>query len=810
MLKRISKLFACVSLAMLCNFAYGQHKLKTADKYYEKLAFFSAVKLYEDLGKEKNKPTPHILRRAAECNRILDRLEKSEKWYYKLMEKQSSVTENDLMSFIQVLKKNKKYVEVDPWIDALLKKNPSNSIGLDHKQNPNYFMELAAEPDRFTITQLALDSREHEFAASYYDNKYLVFSSTRKHMKVDKESLWKHDHFIELFKINLSEAVTTESPKKFEFPRETQMHEGPATFSQDGRTMFLTRSESVTQAVDGKDETLIRYNLFESTKDANGDWGELKAFPHNSDKYSMGHAALSLDGQDMYFASDMPGSVGDYDIWVCHRVGETWSKPENLGLKINTEAKEMYPFISEAGILYFASEGHAGLGGFDVYRTIPYGESNYTLPINLGAPVNTHLDDFAFITDKHEQNGFVSSNRDESKGLDDLFAVKINTPMKTILAGKVIRELDKSPIAMAKVYLLPKGGGTDTLGPIHTMDNGRFQFNIAPDKDYELIAKKPGLMHSPIKIGEVPANTFLLINDVEMREPTYAITGTILDGTTNQPLPDVLVKVEDRIGNDIIPVLTDENGQFNYPIPSKYHQSPIDYKVNITKDGFAPIGKKLTAQLTKPKEFIINATMDRTGSSPNYNNDIVYTNTTTSRTPKNDDDDSYFADDNDDVVNNDGKPSDNKDSDDGNNYTNYDDDVDFGSNDNDVADNDDAFNLENIYFDLDKWNIREDAIDNLEHVADLMTQYPSMVIEVDGHTDARATDRYNQYLSRKRAKETEQYLIAKGIHDYRIKRKRFGETRPVNECYDGTDCDENDHQLNRRVEFRILKIGARK
>ena len=186
-------------------------------------------------------------------------------------------------------------------------------------------------------------------------------------------------------------------------------------FSPDGKTL-----------ASGSSDKTVKLKLYRLVYLPNENrWGDqlIEAVPFNDREYSVGHAALTADGQTLYFASDKPGGYGGVDIYKSVRdQSGNWAAPTNLGPSINTSGDEMFPFVSNDGTLYFSSNGHLGLGGLDVFSaTAVSTKEGWSAPENLGFPINTNSDDFGYIIDKENKNGYFVSNRAGGKGDDDIY-----------------------------------------------------------------------------------------------------------------------------------------------------------------------------------------------------------------------------------------------------------------------------------------------------------------------------------------------------------------------------------------------------
>src|SRR5690606_15659442 len=228
----------------------------------------------------------------------------------------------------------------------------------------------------------------------------------------------------------------------------------------DEKTIYFTRNNYEGKLKkDGNGVNHLKlYSATAEEKDGKIKWGDIKELPFNSDNYSVGQPAVSKDGTKLYFVSDMPGTIGETDIFVVDILEDgNYGQPKNLGETINTTGREMFPYITDRA-LYFATDGYLGLGGLDVFETI-ITDGVFQKPINLGAPLNSSMDDFAYIVNEETNKGFVCSNRKSGKGDDDIYSFE-RTPIvcKQVIKGTVSEELTGERIAGATVVLYDDNG----------------------------------------------------------------------------------------------------------------------------------------------------------------------------------------------------------------------------------------------------------------------------------------------------------------------------------------------------------------
>ena len=267
----------------------------------------------------------------------------------------------------------------------------------------------------------------------------------------------------------------------------TKFHEGLVSFTPDGKTMYFSRESYFEK--DFQKDTLSNTHisqlyLFKATK-LGEDWDTIETLTLNSENYSVKNPSVSSDGNTLYFASNVPGGYGDFDIYkVAINKDGTLGEPENMGQKINTEGQEMFPYISSTDILYFSSNGHLGLGGLDVFFTKEI-DGNIAPIRNIGIPVNSNADDFAFIINEDTMEGFVSSNREGGKGSDDVYAIKKLQPLCDVLiTTTVLDDKTRKPLSGASVSLYDTDGRK--MATKTTNAEGLAEFIVACETDSKL------------------------------------------------------------------------------------------------------------------------------------------------------------------------------------------------------------------------------------------------------------------------------------------------------------------------------------
>jgi outer membrane protein OmpA-like peptidoglycan-associated protein len=321
-----------------------------------------------------------------------------------------------------------------------------------------------------------------------------VFTSARDTGGVSKNVFrWTNESFTNLYSAEIKEDGTLGSPEHFNKIINSKFHESTPVFTKDDKTMYFTRNNYLSgkKGKDSKEITLLK--IYKSTRNTEGEWDNVVALPFNSDSYSIAHPALSVNEKTLYFSSDMPGSIGQSDLFqVAINSDGSYGIPQNLGNTINTEGKETFPFISKDNQLYFASDGRPGLGGLDVYVANIESDTSFTNIQNVGSPINSADDDFAFFIDSKSRNGFFTSNRAGGKGQDDIykFTETHKLSCEQTLTGVILDKETNKIVPDAKLSLFDEK--FQFLKEAASDHNGNYSFEVVCGKTYYVRAEKLG------------------------------------------------------------------------------------------------------------------------------------------------------------------------------------------------------------------------------------------------------------------------------------------------------------------------------
>lgn len=645
----------CLVAAAMLSFgtvAHAQSGLKRANKLFNENAYALALDHY-NAAIAKREPNAETTQRIADAYRLTRQTAHAEKWYAKVVQLPGSNPMN-FYYYADALRSNGKYQEAKEqymkWAEAMP----------EHAEQAQKLMAATDKAQKWMQIPTAEVQKLATINATGFSDfspvpfgKGILFTSDRGVPSDKKMDLygWTGRPYLQLFTAEPDGDGNWGAPVALQDVLHSEYHNATASAAEDGQQLYFTRTHMVRQRKNvnpdptswvkepEKPEHINRLEIFSAQKE-NGAWSNIQPFSYNNvTEYSVGHPALSADGQILYFASDMPGSLGDTDIFYTVRQPDgSWGEPVNAGPTINTPGRESFPYVDAAGKLYFASDGHAGLGGLDIFSA--EGEhGNWNGVRNLGYPINSPKNDYGIMFTELGERGMLSSNRDSENGTDDIY-----------------------------------------------------RFNVL---------LKPAV---------------LAITTLERKQNVKA---------ADTPLAQVKIAITQDANNTTENVFSDAKGQYYLDA-----LKGVNYTLNGTKDGY--LNQKAVAAIPATASDTVHVAMlfDK-----NEVNKVIV--------------------------------------------------------------------LENIYYDLDKWDIRPDAATELDKLVTLLQSNPELKIELNSHTDSRESEQYNLVLSERRAQAAVDYLVVKGVDKSRLTAKGYGKTRLVNNCTDGVECPEEQHQQNRRTEFKI-------
>ncbi|MGJ8733155.1 OmpA family protein [Cellulophaga fucicola] len=498
---KIKKIITSIFLLVVTyNSLVAQTKqLDQADYLFDTKAYALAIDAYKKVI-EKGETSLDIYKKLGDAYYLNANYKEAANCYAKLITPDIKNSDSEyLFKYAQTLRSIGNYEEANKIMLQFNKIKNQDLRASKFIEKSNYLESIKNIKQKYILTNLESNSAESDFAPSFYKDT-LVFSSARDTgFLVNNVHEWNNRPFL-----NLHTAVKKDSSSfvyEGNFAKElnTKTHESSTTFTKDGKTVYFTRNNSEKGKFSPDKNGLSRLKVYKATLE-NGNWTNVTELPFNSDEYSVANPTLNYAEDKLYFASDMPGTLGASDIFVADiNTDGSFGTPKNLGDKINTEGRETFPFISESETLYFASDGHPGLGGLDIfYINLTKMDDVY----NMGKGINSKQDDFSIVIDETKNEGFLASNRPNGKGSDDIYSFigDPNLMSKTsAIKGTVVdkESNDVIPNAAITVYNYTTNAVVGTA----TNNNGIFISEIElPEKKYKITAKVPGYANTVIYV----------------------------------------------------------------------------------------------------------------------------------------------------------------------------------------------------------------------------------------------------------------------------------------------------------------------
>ncbi len=627
----------------------------------------------------------------------------------------------------------------------------------------------------------------NDYAAAYLDQQ-LVFVSNSARTGRETPN-YKNRLNFDLYVVPL-DANEEPMPPRTPFSEElnSTLNEGPVTFARKGKVVFFTRNNNRGGVQKAGADGRVRMKIYQARR-GKYDWEDIRELPFNDDNYSCMHPSLSVDGQQLYFASDMPGGHGGFDIYVCRRQADgSWSTPENLGPQINTEKNELFPFITYGSkTLLFASDGHKGLGGLDLF-SVNLDKLDEGV-LNLNEPFNSKEDDFAMLLNEDGTRGFFSSKREGGFGEADIYTFwmengleNVEKPQANRVVISVVDGRTGQPIPKAEVRILqstddgfvsrrndfyytelaptPNAPNSlslrivrkdaEALGPPDLIANteGKATADFTWYRSYLILASFEGYQTTerlytmePDKSGEVVVALF-------EEAVCHRMTGIVSTDKFNTRIPNAVLLFTHKASNRQVVAHTDLNGEYNICLPLEG-----EYLLQVKREGFKPQFITTTAIRGKSVDNTIRLEPAEVIASPSA--DAAKTEAMLARPVQ----DGYII------------------------------------------------TMDKIRFEPGRASLNRSFVQHLDAIVDLMQRYPEMEVDLIVHTDSRGDAKTNLTISEERANNAKTYLVYRGIAAERIQPIGKGDTQLRNHCARGVACSDAEHEMNNRLEVKIRKVG---
>ncbi len=739
----LNKLLALLFIFGLSSHSFAGERplVKVADMYYRQFDYLKAIETYQRaLLRDSN--DMYVIQKLADSYRLTNNWPSAMNYYAKLVNKDNTEALNKLY-YADALRANQKYDSAKVYYKAYTDMVPADAAVKERLSSLDKIAALNIDRGFYNIKNLPINSPYSDFGVSFYKDTGIFFCSDRyAEPYVKHTDNWTHASFLQIYKAfkddtsgNISKCSLLSNRKG----ADKKFHEGTTNYNDRMQELYFDRSNyNGRRAFFASDKT-VKLKIYRVgwLADQNK-WSDVpaEAVPFNDNEYSVGHPCMSRDGKTLYFASDKPGGYGGVDIYMCTReIGTLWSSPVNLGPKVNTAGNDMFPFIADDGTLYFASDGHLGLGGLDIYSTTQNKTGNKTItwaePVNLGSPINTSSDDFNYIISSDNKRGYFCSNRPGGHGDDDIYSFIKNG---VLVAGIVYDKNTGEHIPGAQIVMKEDSA---EKGKVTGDSTGEFTVGAIVGKKYKFYATHPGFI--PADVTETIKAKPEYIKIGMTADGGITLEVSVVDKKTHNPIPGAIIRLTNQTTKKDVFCTSTDTGKCIFVLDPE-----TDYAIQASKETGEPDTRYLSVSG-------VQSTINKKAPLKLYST------------------------------------------------------IELEKVKKGVS-----IKIENIYYDLNKWFIRPDAAKELDKLVKILKDNPRLEIELASHTDCRGTAESNMQLSSKRAEAAVAYLASQGIAANRMTAAGYGETRLVNKCAcEGTvivPCTDDQHQENRRTEFKILKF----
>ncbi|MBK8352505.1 MAG: OmpA family protein [Saprospirales bacterium] len=718
--------------------------LKKADQLYKNLEYKKAIPFFEAYLKKNNKDIA-AWNRLGDCFRLTSDFEKAANSYS--IGAKNSNNPNYILSYAQMLQAIGKIDDAKFYYSRCLQEDSTNIIAINQLNACNTYSNFLLSKDRYDIKNLAFNSPGYDFSPTIYKDG-LIFASSRDSSKaIQRVHTWTGTTFFDLYFIKGTKTNFEKNPSVIKKDGSTKYHEGVVAITPEGKVYF-TRNNFINGKKKNSADKITKQKMYVSTIDGQKFEQDLE-FEFDNNEYNIGHPSVTTDGKTMFFVSDMPNGFGGKDIYYTTLENGKWVQPTNLGADLNTIGNEMFPIISEDGLtLYFSSNGHSGMGGLDIFKSKKLADGTWTQPKNMGAPLNSSYDDFSLIFAADKTTGYFTSNRPDGHGLDDIYSF---TDYGIDLEGIVVDSITKLPICNSNVQMNASG---NPEGKKTTKCDGYFEFSVLRNMDYCFDVNADDYFPNNsicATTKNIQPGQKVFVRIPLLQEKPAGLTVQVIDKKTKLPIDSASIILADKCDGTIQTSVADKEGKSCFKVKCN-----CDFEAIGNARGYLPSQtyantKDKCEKLVKcgqPIGEVVIVELDKL---------IIKNNEPELVMPK-------------------------------------------GYN----IDSNGYIELKDIYYDFDKWYIRKESETELYKLLSFLIFNPDAIVEIASHTDARAPFDYNIKLSQRRAQSVVNWLADKGITRDRMQPKGYGETKLRNNCADDVKCSEDEHQRNRRTEFKVI------
>lgn len=612
-------------LLLVASFLYSCKSAKLSDaeekqrigEYFEAAAIYR--KVYTKTPPAKRDLRGYIAFRMAECNRLINNTPRATSAYMNALRYKYPDSIVNLR-LGQMFQKSGRYGEAIKYYNDYLLAEPGSVLAFNGVAGCEEAVKWKQAPTRYTVRRMEkFNSRRSEFSPMLYGEKYdqLYFASSRtpKGAGKDKEetnSAITGQRNNDFFLVKQDETGAWQAPVELEDEVNTEFDEGTPSFSKDGNTMYYTYC---AQDPEGPRTSEIYVSSRSSAK-----WGKgTRANIVKDSVTALGHPSISPDGKYLYFVSDAVGGYGGKDLFRARVMGNDFGPMENLGPDINTPGDEMFPYVRDSVTLYFASDGHPGMGGLDLFKATLDSTGKWNVE-NMKAPINSAGDDFGITFAGDKESGFFSSNRNDARGYDHLYSFEL--PVITIFIEGIVSDVDENPIEDATVRIVGRDGLNEK---VLAKKDGKYKVELERDIRYVMMASARGYLNQnfELKTGPEEKNETYIVDfflspiskPVVIENIFYDFDKATLRPESEKALDEMIKMLNDNPNVTIeLGAHTDRKGseQYNERLAQRRAQSVVDYLIagGIAQDRLEAKGygesvpKTINKKMAKNYDFL--------------------------------------------------------------------------------------------------------------------------------------------------------------------------------------------------------------
>jgi len=598
----IKKIGFCVLLAIVFvpNVKAQTILMRLAQSYMDKQEYEAAIEVYQKVLEKDDELEAKI--NMAEAYRRIHDFKSAEHWYLQIAQ-ETNIDPINYLHYAQTLQRNGKCAIAKRWFERYAETVPDDSRGQYLTRACDYQQQLLTKnKDLYQLQRVWFNSVMDDFSPIFYQGG-LVFTSNAYEELFEKRVSTGDIQFLRLFYLQMASSDKDSAliatcnyvygqPKIFDSQINSKYHDATATFSANEQEIFFTRSGIEPSTNKGTQTLQIFF-----AKKINDGWSEPLLLPFNGINYSVAHPTLSPKGDYLFFSSNMPGGYGGMDLYKVERVGTRWGQPLNLGRAVNTEGNELFPSCDNKGRLFFASDGHIGLGGLDILITEEQEDGRWGLPDNLGYPINSTDDDFGIIFNNEGTCGYFASNREGGKGGDDIYGF---VKQAATLQISVYDSRTKQPLSAATVE------DTCTSTAYSTNAMGKVTKDILLNTCCSFITTLENYEAETVEVcsDNLTPGASLNIDIFLKKQLQFTLTGIAFDEYTGLPVNEAKITLKSMCDNNTITDQTPPGGRYTFNLNEN-----CCYEVSISHPNYtnAVVSHHCTKGLLNSETFLANA-----------------------------------------------------------------------------------------------------------------------------------------------------------------------------------------------------------